>query len=167
MWTILKYKKKELRFLKAELSSKLTSEPKFYIPKIKYEFFKKNKLFNKESLLLGDYLLCFHKDFANEKLVRSLKNCKGLNYFLEGFINSQKEINEFVKRCIQYEDDQGYIKQSFFNFSFSYNRKYKFLSGPFTNMIFNIIDLQHNKIKVLIGNLKTTVSSKEYLFVPV
>ena len=167
MWTILKYKKKELKFLKTELSSKLTSKPRFYIPKIKYEFFKKNKLFNKESFLLDNYLLCFHKDFANEKLVSSLRNCKGLQYFLGGFINSQKEINEFVKKCIQYEDDQGYIKQSFFNYSYSYNRKYKFLSGPFTNMIFNIIDFQHNKIKVLLGNLKTTMSSKEHLFIPV
>ena len=56
--------------------------------KLKLKRFLKRGVFTKEYFLLDDYLLCFHKDFANEKLVRSLKNCKGLNYFLEVQENS-------------------------------------------------------------------------------
>ena len=58
-----------------------------------------------------------------------------------------------------------YISQTFF--SFKENSKFKFLSGPFTDMIFNIIATQNKKIKILIGNFKTTVSNTEYLYRPV
>ena len=42
--------------------------------------------------------------------------------------------------------------------------KYKFMSGPFVNKIFQITNIQHNKIKILIGDLKTTINKKEFLF---
>ena len=91
MWTVLKFNKRELEFLKTDLSNKLKSMPKFYIPKLKYQFFKKNKLHYKESFLLGDYLLCFHNDFNNQKVIESIKTCRGLRYILTEFYNSQKK----------------------------------------------------------------------------
>ena len=44
--------------------------------------------------------------------------------------------------------------------------KYRFSSGPFAEMIFKIIDLQKNKINILLGNLKTTIKKNDFLFNP-
>ena len=165
MWTILKFEKRNFHQLKKDFSQKLGSEPKYFIPKLKLQKFKKNKLYDSDSLLLGDYLLCFHVNFKNEKVINSLKYCKGLKYFLNGFLNSQQEINEFINKCRIHEDKAGYIKQSFFEFK--RNTKYKFMSGPFTNMVFEIIHSQHKKIKILLNNFETTLSNKKYIFRPV
>lgn len=167
MWIILKFVKKDLNLLKRDISVKIGKNVKFYIPKIKIQKFKKNKLYNSEVLLLGDYILCYHSNFKKNQISNSLQYCRGLKYFLNGFLNSQKEIDDFVKKCLKSEDNDGYIKQSFFSFDYNSYKKYKFLSGPFTNMIFKIIDQQKNKIKILLGKFKTTVSEKEYLFRPV
>lgn len=169
MWVILKFIKNDLNLLKKDITAKVGvgDDVKFYLPKLKLQKFKKNKLHSSEILLLGDYLLCYHPSFQNNSIINSLRYCRGLKYFLNGFMNNQKEINDFVIKCNKYEDEEGYIKQSFFNFDYSYYNKYKFLSGPFTSMIFKIISQQKNKIKILLGNFKTTVSEKEYLFRPV
>jgi len=167
MWIILKFIKNDLTLLRKDLSNKLGGDVEFYLPKLKLQKFKKNKLYSSEFLLLGDYLLCYHSSFRNNKIINSLQYCRGLKYFLNGFLNSQKEIDSFVEKCLKYEDSNGYIKQSFFNFDYSCNKKYTFLSGPFTNMIFKIINQQKNKIEILLGKFKTTVSDKEHLFRPV
>ncbi len=165
MWTILKFEKRKFHQLKKDFSQKLGSEPRYFIPKLRLQKLKKNKLYDSESLLLGDYLLCFHDNFKNEKVISSLKYCKGLKYFLNGFLNSQQEINEFIDKCKIHEDKTGYIKQSFFEFK--HNTKYKFMSGPFTNMVFEIIYSQHKKIRILLNNFETTLSNKKYIFRPV
>ena len=165
MWTILKFVKKDLGLLKKDLSNKLGDEVKFYLPKLKFQKFKKKKLHNSEMLLLGDYLFCYHSEFRNNKIINALKYCRGLKYFLSNCFNSQRLIDEFIKKCLNHEDDQGYIRQSFFEFNS--NENFEFLSGPFANMMFKIISQQHNKIKILLGDFKTTVCSKEYLFRPV
>ena len=47
------------------------------------------------------------------------------------------------------------------------NKKAKFLSGPFTNMVFEIIEKQKNKLKILVGNVVTTISDKNnYIYRP-
>ena len=44
----------------------------------------------------------------------------------------------------------------------------QFISGPFTNMMFEIIEKQKNKLKILINNIVTTVSDKQnYLYRPI
>ena len=43
-------------------------------------------------------------------------------------------------------------------------KSYKFTSGPFTDTIFKIISLNKNKIKVLIGDIKTTINKGNYLY---
>ena len=95
-----------------------------------------------------------------------LKNLRGLKYFLKDSIINQKEIIEFINYCKKNQDTEGYVKQSFFEFSKM--KKGMFLSGPFTNMIFSVIENQKNKIKVLIGKVTTTVTKdSNYLFRPI
>ena len=110
-------------------------------------------------------MLCFHNSFENKNIIEVLKYCRGVKYFLNGFIKSQIEIINFVKKCKLNEDEKGYIKQSFFDFTGK--KKFKFLSGPFTNKIFSIINENQFRIKASIGNLNTTVSKKDYLYSPV
>ena len=165
MWAIIKFEKKKLPILKKELCIKLGSAPEFYLPTTKIQKISKNKLNNKDFYLLGDYLLCFHDSFANKNIREMLRYCRGVKYFLNDFIKSQIEIIEFVKKCKLNEDEQGYIKQSFFNFKGK--KKFKFLSGPFTNKIFSIINENQFTIKASIGNLNTMVSKKDYLYSPV
>ena len=164
MWAIIKFNKKNLSLLKHDITKKLGNEVKFYIPKINLENLKKNKIYSKESFLLGDYLLCFHNNFSNKYILESLKYCKGLKYFLTDFFHSQKEIKDFIEKCKQHEDEKGYIKQSFFEFN---NKKeYQFISGPFSGFIFKIINENKTNLKLLMGNLSATVSKEDYLFRP-
>ena len=88
MWTIIKFDKKKLNFLKVDFTKKLGKDFIIYNPKLFIQKYKNNKLINKEFNLLGDYLLCFHKDFKNPAAINKLKFCRGLKYFLTGFIQS-------------------------------------------------------------------------------
>ena len=91
---------------------------------------------------------------------------KNLKYILKDFIQSQKEINLFVNRCGCYEDKEGFLTQDFFNFE--KHNKFEFFSGPFTNMIFDLIKRENKfNLKCLIGNFKLTVTGKDNLFFPV
>ena len=165
MWTVIKFDKKYLKSLKKDFSEKLNNGLEFYVPKIKIQKNANNKLCNNETLLLGNYLLCFHESFSNPNIINTLRYCKGVKYFLNDFLNSQDEITEFVKKCKLNENNEGYIKQSFFDFKNI--KRLKFISGPFTNMIFNLISESDTKIKAQIDNFKITVSKNSYLFRPV
>ena len=165
MWVILKFNKKNLSLLKRDFFNYLGHDVKFYLPKLKLQKKIKNKLQSFDSLLLGDYLLCFHKSFENKDVINSLKYCKGLKYFLNNFDETQEEIKNFVKKCKSNEDDNGFIKQCFFEFK--ENGIFQFLTGPFIDTRFKIINKQNSRIKILIGKLKTTVTKENYLFRPV
>ena len=89
---------------------------------------------------------------------------KGVKYLLDGFIKSQNELNDFITKCKKIENADGFITQGAFETKI--NRFYKFSSGPFTQKIFKIIDLQKNKIDILLGNIKTTIDKKEFSFTP-
>ena len=164
MWTIIKFDKKKLSILKEDFSQKLNGNFEIYSPKLLIQKYKKNKLINKELNLLGDYILCFHEDFKNYETINSLKYCRGLKYFLEGFKTSQMDIENFVNKCKSSEKD-GYLSYNFYKLNL--NGKYKFTTGPFVEKIFQIINMQKNKIDILMGNLKTTIKKKEFLFNPV
>ena len=91
---------------------------------------------------------------------------KGLEYFLEGCNQNQSNITKFIEYCKAYENEKGYLTQSFFKTTIK--GKAKFISGPFTNMIFEIIEKQRNKLKILVGNVVTTISdNSNYLYRPV
>ena len=112
-----------------------------------------------------NYLFCFHKKFEDSKVINSLVYTRGLKYFLNGFVESQSEVRSFIQKCKNSEDKSGYLCNQFYELKV--NSSYQFFSGPFTNAIFKIIELQKHKINVLIGDLKTTVNKKEFLFKPI
>ena len=79
---VIKFKKKKLRTFKERLKEKVGQDCSFYLPKILVQKYVKNKLINKEKLMLGDYLFCFHKNFEKKNFINQLKFLKGLKYFL-------------------------------------------------------------------------------------
>jgi len=166
MWVILKYKKNELNFLKNDLKKTLGNLPLIFRPKIKYQKLIRNKLKVFEKDILEDYLICYHEKFKDSKILSILKNLKGLKYFLQSCRNNQSEIINFVDYCKENQSVDGYIKQSFFKFSKM--KKGIFLNGPFSNMIFSVIENQKDKLNILIGNVKTTVKKdSNFLYRPV
>ena len=165
MWAIIKFDRKNLNLMIEDFKKKLGNDFVIYRPKILIQKYKNNKLVNKEFYLLNDYLFCFHKDFEKKSTLERLKFSKGLKYFLDGFFESQKDIKFFIERCKNLEDEKGYVSENLFGLD--KNLSYKFSSGPFTEKIFKILNLQKNKISIIMGNIKTTIKKKEFLFNPV
>ncbi len=163
MWTVVKYDKKKLNIFIKDLKKKLNDDVLVYSPKIKIQKYKKRKLISEELDILGDYIFCFNSKFENQKIVNELKFTKGLKYFLNGFYKSQDEIVNFIKKCKKFENKQGFLSSDFFDIEC--NKKYKFNSGPLLNLIFQMIEIQKNKFKILMGNKVTTIK-KDILFAP-
>ena len=164
MWAIIKFDHKKLLFLEKELSDKLGNDIEFYKPKMLIRKFYNNKKVVKEINLLGDYMFCFHKNLSKKNLINSLSYTKGLKYFLKGFKESQKEIISFIKKSKKAENKDGYLSREFYDLCVY--KSYKINTGPFSDIVFKIINLQNNKIKALIGNMETTISSKNLMFSP-
>ena len=148
MWVVAKCKSNEQNLFEKNINIKMSEKVKIFNPKIKLNFFKKNKLVAKTKPLLNNYLFCFHKEFSNPKTLQKISNTKGLMYLLNGSNLCQDEIENFIKYCKFHEDKNGYIKQNFLEIS--HNKFYKFVSGPFTNLVFKLIEKNNNKIKILI-----------------
>ena len=165
MWAIIKFDKKNFQLLKNDLKEKLGADVQFYSPKLRLKKFLKKRICLKEINLLGDYLFCFHKDFSKRNILNSLKHSRGLKYFLTDFLKSQKDIREFIIRCKENEDENGFIKSTFFNYKLIKN--FELISGPLSNLIFNVIEENKQFIKAYIGNYKVTVSKEKNLFRPV
>ncbi len=165
MWTIIKFDKKNLSLLQNDLKQKLDGNLKFYIPKMIIKKFNNNKLIEREQSLLSDYLFCYHEDFKTTKIIENLKYLRGLKYFLNGFKESQKEIKDFIIKCKGSEDKKGFLSGNFFELDLK--KKYKFLSGLFANKVFEINDFQKNKIRIVLGSIKTTVENKDLILATV
>ena len=165
MWTIIKFDVKNFDFFKKGLKIKLSCDHVLYCPKLLIHKYKNNKLIKKEYNILGDYAFCYDKKLQNKEILAQLKFVKGLKYILNGFSSSQEEIVKFINKCKKFENRDGYIDQNFFQLQ--ENSKYKFATGPFIDTIFKIISIQQNKIKILMGDLKTTIKKKDFLFNPV
>ena len=159
MWDIAKIKKKELEVFKDNLIKKFGKETKFYHPKIECHKYLKNKLKKFEKYILGNYIFCYHKRFCKLSSINEIRFLKGLEYFLNGHCQSQDEILGFIKHCKAFENTEGYLSPAFFKTLM--RKKAKFISGPFTNMMFEILEIQKNKLKILVGNIVTTVSDRE------
>ena len=160
MWLVAKYKTKEFHTFKDNLTKVLGEKPIFFIPKVQYQKYYKNKFRTFDKYILENYLLCYHPKFESIDFVNKIKYIKGLKYFLKNYHNNQKEIGEFISHCKKHQDSNGYLNQDFFNFSEI--KKGIFLSGPFTNLMFEVIGGQKEKLKILIGNITTTISKKNY-----
>mgnify|MGYP003716499267 CR=1 FL=1 len=101
---------------------------------------------------------CFY-NIDNDLSANEIRFLKGLEYFLNGHCQSQNEIIKFIKHCKAFESAEGYLSPTFFKTLIM--KKAQFISGPFTNMIFEILEIQKNKLKVLVGNIVTTISDKK------
>ena len=165
MWAIIKFDPKKINLLKEDLRKKLGNDFLTYNPKLLIQKYKNNKLINTEINLLGNYFFCFHKNFSNQKNLEQLKYLRGLKYFLNGFLKNQVEIKSFINKCKNLENDKGLIAGNLFEKHL--NNYYKFNSGPFAEKIFKIVNLQRNKIDILMGNIKTSIKAKKFLFSPV
>ena len=106
--------------------------------------------------------MCYHPNFSNKKILNQIQNIRSLKYILEGHTSCQKEIKDFVNKCKSNENEEGFIKQTFFGFELEKNMK--FLNGPFSNMIFKIIEVQKRKIQILLDGKKTIIKKNNYLF---
>ena len=157
MWVVLKYKPKEFEILKDSFFKILGEMPEFYNPKYKYERYINNKLKTFEKNILNNYLICKHNKFKDHKIISLLKNSRGLIHFLSGSEFNQKELNNFVNFCKSNEDSNGYLTQNFFEIS--KNTKAKFISGPFTQMIFDIVENKGKKLKILLNNINMTITN--------
>lgn len=149
MWIVASTK--NINFFKQEVKKKFT-DIKFYSPKIK----SKNSLGFK--FLLGGYLFCHSKQFDNKRFFENFRFIKGLKklLFFDNKIN--KEIINFINFCRLHEDNEGFIKNTFFKNSI--NHRGKFLNGAFSDQIFHLIDKEKNKIKVIVGDIKISISDK-------
>tara|TARA_A100001011_G_C14106255_1_gene754949 strand:- start:101 stop:604 length:504 start_codon:yes stop_codon:yes gene_type:complete len=163
MWAIARVKKNEINVFKEKLSLKFENKIQFYVPKISCHKYIKNKLKKFEKDILEGYIFCHHSEFSKSSIVNQIKFVTGLKYFLSGYIENQNEIKNFIINCKSYENENGYIKPVFFKDLIT--KKAKFISGPLTNVIFEIISREKKRLKVLIGNIETTISdNKSYLY---
>ena len=165
MWIILKFDKKRLSFLLNDFKKNFGDKYKIYSPKICLDYFKKNKAFKKEVNLLGDYLFCYHDSFKNFINLKKLNNFRGLKYCLNGYIESQNEILDFINKCKLSENGKGFLSDTFCDLII--NQNYKFISGPMINQIFKLKELKKNRINILLGDLKSTVIKRDFLYEPV
>ena len=166
MWVVAKVRNKELNIFRQNLINKLGKEIKFYYPKIEYQKIIKNKLRKFEKILLENYVFCYHAKFNKINSLNETRFVKGLVYFLNGYGQNQKEIVQFINHCKVFENEKGYLTSSFFKDMIT--SKARFVSGPLTNMIFEIIERQKNKIKIMLGNIVTTIPDKKnYLYLSI
>ena len=166
MWVVAKIKKSEIKIFKKNLIEKSGENILFYSPKIEYHQHFKNKVKRLEKFALENYIFCYHNNFGNSAFISKLRFVKGLEYFLSGYYQNQNEIIEFVKHCKSSENSKGLLTQAFFKTIIT--KKAKFISGPFTNMIFEILQKQKNKLKIAAGNVVMTISdNSNYLYRPV
>ena len=166
MWIVAKIKIKNLNTFKKGLTEKMGSNVKFYLPKIEYHKYYENKVKRFEKFILENYVFCYHERFKQMNSVSEVKFLKGLTYFLEGYIQNQNNIIKFIECCKSFENEKGYLTQSFFKRIIT--KKAKFISGPFANMIFEILEKQKNKLTILVGNIVTAIPNKaNYLYRPI
>ena len=166
MWVVAKIKKKELNTFRKKLIDEFGESIKFYCPKIQHHKYFKNKLKKFEKLILENYIFCYHEKFNKINTINKIKFLQGLEYFLDGHYQNQNEINKFIDHCKSFENKDGYLTQDFFKTMIV--KKAQFVSGPFSNMMFEILEKQKNKLKILIGNVVTTISDKKnYLYRPI
>ena len=166
MWVVAKIKSKNLNLFKKDLKEKIGSDIKFYNPKIEYHKYYGEKVKRFEKFILENYIFCYHENFQKSQNLIQCNFIKGFQYFLRGYSQNQKGIINFINHCKFFENEEGYISTEFFKSMVV--KKAKFVSGPFNNLIFEIIEKQKNKLKILIGDFVTTIPNKtSYLYRPV
>ena len=166
MWIVFNYKIKEINTLKENLKKILGNAPDYFIPQVKYQKILGNKFKIIKKNLLEGYLICYDQKFKDKNIINNLKFVKGLNYIIDGYKSNQDEIILFIKECKKFQSSEGFLTQGFFeNSNFS---KGKFVSGPFTNLVFDMISKNSKKTEMLIGKYKTIISkNSNFLYLPI
>lgn len=159
MWIVAKIKNKEFHTFKRSLNERLSFKPELYSPKIIIDSFIKNKQKKKIKYILENYVFLKHEKFSDQNLIYSIKFLRGLDKILPFFISSQKEISNFINKCRENENSDGYLSQDFFNLYI--NKEIKFKSGPFSKFVGALVEIQKNNIKVLIKDYLVTIDSKK------
>ena len=143
------------------------SSKSFFARKDKYFFAKLAK--NYDDKLLQYYIANFKNgvsyvgDMLNEGGETNFKEHMKIRESIHR--EFQKDINEFIQNCKSSENEKGFIVENLFEIKI--NSTYKFMTGPFVEKIFQIINYQKGKLRILIGNLHTTIEPKEHLFRPI
>ena len=162
MGAIIKFKKKNFQLMKRELIKRNSGKTNFYQPLIKVQKKKGVKSSFKEFPILGNYIFCFNQNFANENFIYSLKNIKGMEYILNGYRSSQIEIKKFINKCKNSQNNEGFLSYKFYDLVL--NKKYQFTTGPLTNSIFQLINIEKNKIDVAVNSFKISLYKKQLNF---
>ena len=152
----------KIPLIKKELKTKLGEKCKIYKPKVLINRFINNKLVKKEINLLGNYLFCFDESFKNNSYFKKINYLIGLKYFLKGNLYSQEEIINFINKLKKIENENGFITQPVFEIEI--NKFYKFDSGSFASKIFKVLSLNKNNLRIIMGNLKSTINRKKFNF---
>ena len=163
MWIVAKINNKEFNTFKNALITKLHITPEVYSPKILIDSLIKKKLHKRKKFILGDYIFLKHEKFSDKRTLNLLKYSRGLDMILPFFETSQNEIINFIKRCKENENKFGYLSQNFFDLIL--NKNIEFNSGPFTRFVGQLVEIQKNKIKVLVRNYLVTVNSRKTIVV--
>ena len=148
MWIVAKVKKNNLDLFCSQLQKKIT-DIQYYFPKINAKD-KKN--------LLVNYIFCFNPLFKKKFILNIYKTTKGLDYFLDTKEKNQNDIEKFINLCKEHEDVDGNITNTFFKKDIF--DKGKFITGPFSNYLFNIIKKEKKNIRVLVGDITIKISNK-------
>ena len=138
----------------------------FFFPFLNSKLFLLWSLPREEFSDLLKSLFCFDEKFGKSININNVRFLKGLQYFLDGYNQNQNEIIKFIEYCKSCENKEGYLTQAFYKSMLV--KKAQFVSGPFTDMFFDILEKQKNKLKILVGNVVTTISDKtNYLYRPI
>ena len=92
MWIVAKIKIKNFNTFKQELRKKIGKDIKFYYPKIEYHKYFGDKVKRFEKHILENYIFCYHIKFSKSEFVNEIRFVRGLEYFLEGHYQNQKDI---------------------------------------------------------------------------
>ncbi len=166
MWLILRHKKGELKILQDEFKKKLGNIPEIFCPKIKISKRIKNKTIELKHNFLLDYIFVYDKKFSCKNLIKNFQNLRGLKSLLPNGISYQEEIKKFINLCKLNSDNEGCIKQSYFdNLNF---KKGVFLNGPFAKIYFDVLENRKSFLKVIINQKAMTITkNKNFIYRPV
>ena len=133
-------------------------------------FFKLSNLKNSKSFFHGawvadEIIISYYSDGTYEKTRVDFSN----RYNFNEIVHIKKFDPEKAICVVYYNGKQKayYIKK--FNIETSViDKKYKFISGPFVNKIFKIIEMGRYRNTIMIGNIRTVVNkNKNCLYQPI
>ena len=94
-------------------------------------------------------------------MVNTLQNLKGLKSLLPCGLSYQEEIKKFIKLCKLNSDNDGCIRQNYFN-----NLDFKkgiFLNGPFAKIYFEVLENKKSFLRVIMNKKAMTISKSRGL----